>query len=76
MARCSRSSGRTAPGKTTTIHLEGRSEHRKRDPDNFQNFEDFMGTGGAKRWLLNRGESVLQEAYFLFGNLDVFVVAA
>lgn len=48
----------------------------KDDPDHFLNYQDFMSFGGAKSWLLNHGESIREDRYFLFGNLGLFAVTA
>lgn len=48
----------------------------KHDPSHFENFKDFMELGGMRQWLVNRGEMIFQERYFLWGNLGVFVVNA
>lgn len=49
---------------------------RQFDPDHFENFQKFMNIGGAKTWLLNRRESIVEERHFLFGNLGVYVTVA
>lgn len=48
----------------------------KEDPGHYRNFREFMSRGGAKNWLLDQSQSILEEKIFLFGNLGVFAVAA
>ena len=48
----------------------------KHDPGHFENFEAFMEQGGLKNWLIKRGENILQERYFQWGNMGVLVVEA
>lgn len=46
------------------------------DPGHFENFNEFMELGGARGWLVNGGEVIEEERYFMWGNIGVFVVNA
>ena len=42
------------------------------DPGHYQNYLDFLASGGARGWLTGMGAHVIDEAWYLFGNLGVF----
>ncbi|OOG21476.1 hypothetical protein B1C78_16050 [Thioalkalivibrio denitrificans] len=45
------------------------------DPGHYANYLDFLSRGGARGWLAGTGAHIMDEAYYLFGNLGVFRLA-
>ncbi|HYS84321.1 MAG TPA: class I SAM-dependent methyltransferase [Bradyrhizobium sp.] len=46
------------------------------NPAHYENYREFMGTGGLEGWLGTRERSAMTKRFFAGGNLGVFVVAA
>jgi ubiquinone/menaquinone biosynthesis C-methylase UbiE len=45
------------------------------NPAHYNNFREFMGTGGLEAWLDARGQTRLSGRYYAGGNIGVFAVA-
>lgn len=46
----------------------------RHDPGHFENYKEFMEQGGTKSWLLKHNEKIIEERYFMWCNIGVFVV--
>lgn len=46
------------------------------DPGHYRNYLDFLARGGARGWLTGMGAHIVDEAWYLFGNLGVFRIGA
>ncbi|SRR6266704_759561 len=46
------------------------------NPAHYENYREFMSTGGLEEWLVTRERNAMTRRFFAGGNLGVFAVAA